>query len=283
MLAALAGWLATVAGAGEAPAAAQIPPQHLPAYFEARPERFLVDPQGLLPPDERRERERFLEYHAGDSAIDFHVLLFGAGQVIPQDIRSEELAERFFSDGKAALLALYFLGRPEETALQLSPGLAEVVVPAELARLRKQAVQAASARVGEAGQLEEFCVQMTIGIFWIERQAGLIKDAESAQAPGPGKIPPSPLPARERWLVLLETWWREWGVPASLIVGVVLTAAIARVVLRRRARYRFPDDLPPPRLGGHRGAGTGALIEFRSSTRSPSSQKGEPDDSLGGL
>lgn len=260
-----------------------VPEEHFEAYFGGRPEGFLVDPQGLLAPDERDERERFLDYHSKDSAIDFHVLLFDEGQQVPRDVRTEELAERFFGEGKPSLLALYFLGEPERVRIQLSPTIADLVSPAELGRLRAQAVQAAGTTAVGADQLEDFCVQMAIGIFWIEREAGLGGGPDEVE-PQEERSLPEPEPSRtDRMREQVEAWWKEWGLPTSVMLGVALIAWISRTVLRARARYRFPESLPPPRLGADHGAGTGALIDFRSSTRSPSSQKGGPNDSLGGI
>ncbi len=279
----LAGWIAMLAVPLVAQDDPTVPDKHLERYFGKKPDTFLVDPQGLLSGEQRREREQFLAYHSKDSEIDFQVLLFGEGQQVPGDVRVEELGERFYDDGKPCLLALYFLGEPERVRLILSPQIADVVSVAELARLRQQAVRAAEARTVAEEQLEDFCIQLAIGIFWIEREAGLGGGPDTA---GPGEenpvVPPEskdrPAMAK-RW----KAWAAEWGVPAGVIGGGVLAAILLRWILRRRARHRFPDRLPTPRLGGEHGAGIGALIEFRSSTRSPTHQKGEPDDSLGGL
>ena len=74
--------------APEEPVEAVAPPpevaeQYLDAYFGERPQGFLVDPQGLLGTKGFRDREKFLQYHAGDSKIDLFVYLFDGGQEIP--------------------------------------------------------------------------------------------------------------------------------------------------------------------------------------------------------
>lgn len=260
-----------------------VPDAHLETYFGSRPETFLVDPQRLLPANERREREEFLTYHSEDSEVDFHVLLFDREQTIPRDIRVEELGERFYGEGRPSLVALYFHGQPERTKLILSPQISEVLSSPELGRLRGQAVQAAKAKSVPAEQLEEFCIQLAIGIFWIEQEAGLGGGPASAEDGGERPDDAGDSSTGSSVLAYLDQWLAEWGLPAAVIAGGVLAASLVTFFLQRRAKYRFPESLPPPRLGAEKGAGVGAVIDFRSSTQSPSRQKADPNDSLGGL
>lgn len=267
------------------PLTPEVPLEHFESYFEERPERYLVDPQGLLGADDLAEREEFLSYHAGESRIDFHVLLFDLGQEIPNEIRIEELAERFFGEGKPSLLALYFLGEPERTLIQLSPQIRETVSAAELGRVRDEAVRAARQQAASAEQLEAFCKQMAIRIFWIEREADLgpeKPDAAPVSEPGERTLA-EPKDEEPGFVAWLRRCWDEWGLPAAVILGGVLSAWLVRAAVRRRARYVFPEEAVPDRLGGGRGAATGEVIDFSSSTRSPSEQHEGPGDSLGGL
>jgi hypothetical protein len=169
--------------------------------------------------------------------------------------------------------------------IQLSPQIRETVSAAELGRVRDEAVRAARQQATGVEQLEAFCKQMAIRIFWIEREADL----------GPEKPDVAPVsepigrklaePAEEEagFVAWLRRGWDEWGLPAAVILGGVLSAWILRTAMRRRARYVFPEDQVPDRLGGGRGAATGEVIDFSSSTRSPSEQHEGPGDSLGGL
>ncbi|BCX49978.1 hypothetical protein HAHE_38860 [Haloferula helveola] len=260
-----------------------VPEEFLDDYFATRPSTFLRDPQNLLDPRERKERAQFLEYHSDDSLIDFHLFLFAGDQMIPEDVRVEELAERFFGEGKPSVLVLYFLGAPERTILQLSPQVADDVPKAEQKRLLAQAVRAAEEHPIATEQLEAFCVQTAIRIFWIERAAGLT-DEPPVVEPSESERLKEPPPTRGAQLkAWFGSWWSEWGVAASTVLGGILTAWIARWIIKRRARYRFPEFAIEPRLGGDRGAGIGAVIQFGSTTQSPSTQKGKPDDVLGGI
>jgi hypothetical protein len=65
-----------------------IPESYWAEYFGKRPEKFLIDPQNLLAPEEYRERLAFLNYHAGDSAIDLFVYVIGGDQAVPGEVRA---------------------------------------------------------------------------------------------------------------------------------------------------------------------------------------------------
>lgn len=263
-----------------------VPERFMRSYFARRPDVYLVDPQELLSAGAREEQEGFLSYHASDSAIDFHVLLFGRDQRLPEGLRVEELAERFFGPDTAGLLALYFLEEPERARLQFSPNLRDRVPAREGARVLAEATRAASDRSEASEQLKEFCTQVSIRLFWVERSAGLRDGEESA-----GPSSPEPLveedsgpPKQEGgWPRALRRLWDDWGVPVVSLAGALGFGLVSRAIVRRRARFRFPEWRVDPRLGGRHGAGVGPVISFASSTRSPSSQKSGPSDSLGGI
>ena len=101
----------------------EIPEQFLAAYFAQKPKEFLVDPQGLLGKKDFNDRLNFLNYHAGDSSIDFFVYIFGGEQEIPGEVRAEETMERLYITGKPAVVVFYFLGAPQRSVIHLSPCL----------------------------------------------------------------------------------------------------------------------------------------------------------------
>ncbi|MDB6080207.1 MAG: hypothetical protein JWO82_3954, partial [Akkermansiaceae bacterium] len=55
---------------GESSMRREVPDRFLEAYFGAKPQSYLVDPQGLLEPRVAKDREGFLRDHADDSKID---------------------------------------------------------------------------------------------------------------------------------------------------------------------------------------------------------------------
>ena len=272
-------------GGSVEPAGVPVPEETIEAYFGARPPSYLVDPQGLLDGRERRAREDFLRYHAEDSKIDFHLLLFDAGQQIPSDVRVEELGERFEAAAKPAFICLYFLGEPRRTDLVLSPALQERMDASEAERVLAQAVEAAAQKPGRELQLETFCIQMAIRTFELEQAAGLVARPEGS---GKRQEPESPGKGAEEgefdgklrgWLA----WVDEFSLPVTLVAAALILGGCGYWILRWQRVHRFPDVRSEPRLGGPHGAGIGPVISFGSSVVSPMKQRGQTKDPLGGL
>jgi len=255
-----------------------VPEEFREAYFGGRPEKFLVDPQGLLSPVDFRERLAFLDYHAGDSAIDLYVYVLPADQDIPGDVRIEELIERFFAEGRPAAVVYFHVGNPQRTTLHLSPSLMAVVPPGEQRRALENSLMQALKSVHPAAQIEAFLVQMSIRIYWMERILG------GAAEVGPvlvkaGKPPEPKTGPLDALRPHLQTASRH-AIPAVLIAGVLLAAFGMRSWLKRRARHRFPEFEVEPRLGGAHAAGVGAVISFASAAVTPASQRDQMPDYL---
>lgn len=256
--------------------------KYLEGYFAKRPEGFLVDPQGLLGTKEHRDRAKFLDYHSGDSKIDLFVYLFDGHQEIPSEVREEEIVERHFSEGRPAVVVYYYLGAPERSDIYVSPLISDAVSSAEQRRALASSVEEALEKRDKFAQFEAFCVQLSIRIYWMEKAAGLVRDA-------PPRVAAPPLPAATEARepehgelgLKLQGILREWGASAAIMLGAVLTVAAGLWVVRSRSRHRFPVFDVPPRLGGAHAAGIGAVISFGSTTQSPSSQRNEVPDYLG--
>jgi hypothetical protein len=267
-------------------AQAETPPpvvaeQYLEPYFGERPQRFLVDPQGLLSDKDARDRENFLSYHSGDSAIDLFVYLFDGHQEIPSEVREEEIVERHFSSGKPAVVVYYYLGAPAKSDIYVSPLIADSVPAADQRRALASSVEEALEKPDKVAQFEAFCVQLAIRIYWMERATGLVTEVETTPQLRPQvkvekkEAAPSALKAKAEGMVA------EWGPPVGIMVAAMLVVVGGLALAKRQARYRFPVFDVPPRMGGAHAAGIGAVISFGSTTQSPSSQRNEVPDYLG--
>ncbi len=260
----------------------EVPERFLESYFGQRPEGFLVDPQGLLDAKATKDRSGFLRYHAADSGIDLYVYLLEGGQDIPAGVRHDELAERFFSEGKPAVLVFYFLGAPQRSLIQMSPGLGDAVTAAERQRALASSVAEALQKSDPLQQFEAFCVQMSIRLYWMERAAGLVSEPLALEADLPerrSEAAPEPSVFKE-WA--MKTAGR-WAGTAVLALGGAAFAVAGLWSLRARRRFRFPEFDVAPRLGGGHGAGIGAVISFGSMSQSPASQRSEVPDYLAGI
>jgi len=258
----------------------EVPERFLEAYFGRRPSRFLVDPQGLLGTKDARDRESFLNYHAGDSEVDLFVYLFDGHQTIPSEVRDEELVERHFAEGKPAVVVFYYLGAPQKSDIAVSPRLSEAVSVAEQRRALVSSVEEALEKADAIAQFEAFCVQLSIRIYWMERAAGLVAEAPAVPVVRASK--PAPVEAGEPPVLAGARRWAErYGVPGGIFASALGIAAGALVAARRRRRFRFPAFDVSPRLGGAHAAGIGAVISFGNTAQSPASQRNDVPDYLG--
>jgi hypothetical protein len=258
-----------------------VPEEYLDAYFGERPTRFMVDPQGLLSDKDARDRENFLKYHSGDSAIDLFVYLFDGHQEIPSEVREEEIVERHFSGGKPAVVVYYYLGAPGKADIHVSPLISDSVSAADQRRALASSVEEALEKPDKVAQFEAFSVQLAIRVYWMERAAGLVTEVETSPLVRPlvktdkkaGK------PSAPSWR--MEGLAAEWGPSAGIMGAAIFVVAGGLAFARRQARYSFPVFEVPSRMGGAHAAGIGAVISFGSTTQSPSSQRNEVPDYLG--
>lgn len=257
----------------------EIPEKFLPAYFAERPKSFLIDPQGLLGPSVYHDRLSFLNYHASDSSIDLFVYVIGGDQEIPTEVREEEVMERFFSEGRPAVVVYYYLGAPHRSVVYLSPSITDSISPAEQRRALASSVMQAFEKTNPSEQIEAFLVQMSIRIYWMERMLG-----GAGESPEELSFLPAPIAAKELAKNAKFEWARgialKFAMPAGVAFGSLLVAFILNFWLKRRARYHFPDFDVEPRLGGAHAAGVGAVISFASAALPPASQRDQVPDYL---
>ena len=243
------------------------------AYADKRPESFLVDPQLLLGVGEREERLTFLNYHAGDSAIDLFVYLYRADQKPPQEWHDDHWVDKIFGGIRPAVVVFYHVGKPQESKMRVTRQLAEKVSMADRGRALENAVMAASKKPDRAGQLEAFLVQMSIRIYWMERTMFGEKKGEP-EKPIAIKRTEKKSAAKgiEKFRPLIDMA-APYAVPAVSAISAILLLCVFKAVLRRRAKYRFPEYEIEPRLGGPHAAGVGAVISFGRAAPSPAFQR----------
>ncbi|MBK1882215.1 hypothetical protein JIN85_07305 [Luteolibacter pohnpeiensis] len=257
-----------------------VPNEFLDAYFENRPTQFLIDPQGLLNADESASQLGFLKYHAGDSAIDLFVYVFGKIQEIPSEVRSEEFVERLFSTGRPAAVVFYYLGDPQRSEMALSPELSGKIALPEQRRAMESSVLKTMAKDDPAAQLKAFTMQMSIRLYWMERTLeGNFTPATPAVAEV-SPVPEKPVSAR---VVLEENvvkFLKDWGPVAGCVLFVAIGVLVLAIHWRRRAQFVFADLDAEPRLGASHAAGVGAVISFASANLPPARQRDQMPDYL---
>lgn len=251
----------------------EIPEEFLGKYFGQKPKSYLVDPQDVMTRQEFRDRLSFLKYHAGDSQVEMYVYVFDKMQIIPPAVKAEELFSRYFADDGPTVLVFYYMGNPTRSEVHLSPDLMRAVGKAERARALQSSINQAVIKSQAVDQLDGFCVQMSIRIYWMEKalESGLIAPIEADEEP-------NPVNPRAETLAAIQTWWMQWRLPVALGGGVILIGLLFTHIRRRRMTYVFPEFPVAPRLGGEHGAGVGAIITYSSARIPPAMQREQVPD-----
>lgn len=257
-----------------------IEPEFLAAYFGGRPAAYLVDPQGLLSAQEEKDRQGFLEYHAGDSEIDFYLYIFDKEQEIPPEGEITLTFKRLFSRGSGlTALVYYFLEAPEKSLLVTSPEVGAAVPDIARKAALVHAKLQAQTKSEPASQLESFSSALAIRLYWMEQELrkargeGLPIEARMAE---PTVVDATDAPQEavtEDEKVLLAF--------GTLSIGVLLFGLwLAWVRSQRRKSYLFPETEIRPLLAAPHAAGVGAVIHFANATLPPSVQKEQVPDYL---
>lgn len=246
-------------------------PAPLTNYFATRPTTFLVDPLHLLSPADFHKCENLFSRHAADSKLDLYVYIIGADQVLPGGFESGEWVNTAFANGRPAAVAVYFVGEAQRSLLFFSPSVKEKL-PANIQQSALQgSIVKASTRVAIAEQLNAFCEQMSINLYWME-QILFGKEIVKTAILQPRPLP-KPESTRNKNHKLLHGKLQE--IPAPWIIYSAATTVVLAVVfcirrlLERRRRYHFPPLLVEPRLGAARGAGIGAVVNFSRASQRP--------------
>lgn len=254
----------------------EIPEEDLVKYFGQKPKSFLLDPQKIMSRQEFRDRLSFLKYHASDSNVDFYVYLFDEQQIIPPIVQADELFAKYFSGGRSALILFYFMGAPERSEIHLSPELMRAVGEADRVRALQSSINQAIVKSQPVDQLDGFCVQMSIRIYWMEKamETGVVARVPQ---PEPAELKKRKTAAR---VSAVTAWFEEWKLPLCIGVAVFVVGMSFGAIRRHREKFHLAEFEVAPRLGGAHAAGVGAVISYASAKLPPTMQREQVPDYL---
>lgn len=236
-------------------------------------EHRLADPQRLLRGADFARQAEFLAYHASDSEVELRCLLFDRDDTVPEPLTAERLLAALPPDRKPTVVLHYFLGDPGRSTLAADPVLSAAGGAARLARMRREAIEAADAHSLPAEAFASFCVQASIHALSLERML---------EQPRPAPLPVvAPLEEGGEDPALVEFWERHGVLATGGLAGATLLGGLAFLGLRR-ASYEFPEFEVEPRFGAAHAAGVGAVISFGDTTQSAGAQKARDRDPLDG-
>ncbi|MGJ8696165.1 MAG: hypothetical protein ACSHYF_07590 [Verrucomicrobiaceae bacterium] len=250
-------------------------------YFNQAPEGYLIDPQNLLTPQESRDRQGFLSYHAKDSKLDIYFYLFDAKQELPEGESVEKVMATQMKGKSPSAVVFYFLGMPERTMIAYSPEVVRATSSEDRRNALIRSVEEALDRSEAVAQIESFSVQLSIRLYWMEK--GLAEFSEEE----PGVVHPitSDLEGEEKSpegiSALLAK--REFQLAVGGLAFLMSAAGLGflgKWLADRKRVYVFPESEGSPLLEAPHAAGVGALITYSSPTLPPSLQRDEVPDYL---
>jgi hypothetical protein len=242
-------------------------------YFAKKPTHFLIDPQGFVSSQQRKNLDKILNNHAADSAIDLYVCIFGQNQKLPAEGKHHDFVKRHFSEGKPVVILYYYYDHPNRTEMVLSPSLSKVVSTSEQQRSVQSSLIRAMRVNGSFEQLEEFLIQFSVRTYWMER---MLEESKGGAEVAVAVEQPEEAPVVKKRMNPLEMIPEEFREPAIKVgIGLGSFVILCGLVywIRSRARHKFPEFEVETRLGGSHAAGIGAVVNFSSPAVSPARQR----------
>jgi hypothetical protein len=237
----------------------------------------LIDPAVELAETQAEDLRRFLGYHAEKSHIPIVVLVLPKDEKLPATTSLDTIAQGSLSARRAALL-VYPIGEPWRARLFLPHSAHEAVSTTFLTRLVEACLTQADTASTPEDQLHEYVVQLSIRLFWLQKELNKSDSsskafADTAQTPSLAEVGPStplppatPLPAPYSLPHFLELPSASL-ITIAILLGFLLAIAGRRLVRlaktratqrRHRQIWTLPEAETTPRLGGAFCGGSGA-------------------------
>jgi hypothetical protein len=243
-------------------------------YFTKKPTQFMIDPQGFISSQHRKNVDKILNNHAADSAIDLYVCIFGQNQKLPLEGKHNDFVNRHFSQGKPVVIIYYYYDNPNRTEMILSPSLSKVVSSSEQQRSIQSSLMRAMRVNGSFEQLEEFLIQFSVRTYWMERMLEESKGGTEVATVIEQPLEPSPVAKKSKNpLEMIPEEFREPAIKVGIGLGSFVILCGLIYWIRSRARHKFPEFEVEARLGGSHAAGIGAVVNFASPAVSPARQR----------
>jgi len=261
-----------------------IPAKFLPVYFDSNPEGYLIDPQRLLSMQETLDREGFLIYHANDSELDIKMYLFDERQKIPDFHSIQKICQQRYAGGPLTAVVFSFLGDPSRNQIAFGGDGAAEVSESEVRNILRSSMIKAMEKSDPSAQLEAFIVQLSIHLYWLERERievqaiAALEEARDEAERNPDTLAAADVSAAdtngsEKGISMMRTY-APYIIGGSVgLLSLCCGLCLGWSLWRGSRRYHFPVFESPERLGASYAAGVGAVLAFHSELSSPSSQR----------
>lgn len=244
------------------------------AANEALRSEYLIDPDVIVPEMAHLQMLRFLEFHANDARIKLYVLVIPKDSRLPAKPELDGIASGSLVKSEACLL-VYPIGEPWRARLFVSRSVFEHTSATFLTETTEACAKAAMQSSEAADQLQNFAMELSTRLFWLQKALGKESAAGSAQTlaevtpavaggnattsetapPASSAVPPE---TDDAWTAVL---WALAGVFAMATGG--LGFLHWQKWRKRRVQTRvwiLPEVETSPRLGGAFSGGGGAMV-----------------------
>lgn len=260
----------------------EIPADSQAAYFAHRPAAFLTDPQRLLSEQKTNDLSRFLEYHDGESAFAIYTLVFDGGQELPEGVSLRDLRSGWFGDESVVLVG-YFLGEPKRAVLEFDEDAVHALGGETLNEVLESCIEDARVAENSFDQLERFCIELSIRLYWVEKENGLLSESAVEADSGTPLVEESPRKAKSATasiaapakasvsarlpVIPVASQGARGSRIAVYVLGILAVLAGVAWFLLRRIRtsnrtFVFPDYEVVPRLSAPHSGGGHAVMFF---------------------
>lgn len=240
------------------------------AANEALRSEYLIDPDVIVPEMAHLQMLRFLEFHAHDARIKLYVLVIPKDSRLPAKPELDGIASGSLVKSEACLL-VYSIGEPWRARLFVSKSVFEHTSATFLAETTQACAKAAMQSSAAADQLQNFAMELSTRLFWLQKALGKESTANVAQSlaevapPDAGShtagvAMPSvtPVATDDAWTAVLWTL-------ACVFMAAVGGLGFLHWQKRRKRRVQtrvwiLPEIETAPRLGGAFTGGGGAVV-----------------------
>ena len=218
----------------------------------------------------------------GSYLIDPYLYLFDAKQELPEGETAERVMSEHYGESGHSLVVFYFLGIPERTQIVMSPMITETIGLEMRKNALIRSVEEALDRSEAVAQIESFSVQLSIRLYWMEKELGHVEVREASV------LHPLGVEASEEAEDEAVSWNSLSNSPRVRLIGggigilivTVASALFGKWLADRKRTYVFPESEGNLLLEAPHAAGVGAVIAYTSASSPPSVQRDEGSDYL---
>lgn len=243
-----------------------VTPEFLTACKNALSGEYLIDPDALIPEIESHSMERFLEFHARDSAIPLYVIVMDRDRKLPSNIELNEFAARGLAT-KTACLLVYPLGEPWRARLFANQSVHDLAPGEFLRETMRTCLEEAMLTSDTNDQLHRYSVHLSTRLFWVQKNLGTpaTPDASPRNEQAISEVAAELKLPLTRKMSSLETI-AVMGLTGLLAAGAgwhITRRLRERGQLRQQNRvWVLPEPETIPRLGGAFSGGGGGMIRY---------------------